>query len=86
MSEPLYRSTSKYHHLAVFYEPEPPRFRLEFRPLDRPDEIVATSYCDADYEPIAGIDVSDMVAILNLADTTEDDLLKLGIAREKPDE
>lgn len=75
MSEPLYKSTSKYHHLKVFYEPEPRRFRLEFYPVDEPDVRVATSYCDADYEPVAGIDVSDMVTILNLADTTEDDLI-----------
>lgn len=86
MSEPLYSSTSKHHHLFVYYEPEPHRFRLEFYPVGRSDQRVATSYCDATYEPLFGIDVSDMVTILNLAETTEDDLLKLGITKVEDDE
>lgn len=86
MAEPLYSSTSKHHHLKVFYEPEPGRFRLEFYPVDKPDVRVATSYCDAFYEPLFGIDVSDMVTILNLAETTEDDLLKLGITKAIEDD
>lgn len=86
MAAPLYSSTSKHHHLWVFYEPDGRRFRLEFYPVGRSDTRVATSYCDAEYEPLFGIDVSDMVTILNLAETTEDDLLKLGITKAIEDE
>jgi len=79
MTEPtgvlVYESTSRHHHLKVFYEPERHRYRLEFYPVDRPDERVATSYCDATWEPRFGIDVADKITILNLAETTEDDLL-----------
>ena len=78
MSEPIYSATSQHHDLKVFYEPERHRFRLEFYPLDRPDEMVAASYCDAGYEPIFGIDAADMAMIFELAEVTEDDLLKLG--------
>jgi hypothetical protein len=76
MTDALVLSTkSKHHLLRVYYEPEHHRFRLNLYPLDDLESCVASSYCEATYEPVFGIDVADMATIFKLAEVTEDDVL-----------
>jgi hypothetical protein len=64
--KPLVSQVAPPWQLAVFYERDPGHMRAGYRVVvthESDPEKAATAFVAADYEPVFGIDASDMAAI-----------------------